>query len=60
MAQSVKNLPVIKEMRAQSSGQEDPLEKSMETHSSSLALRIPWIDKPSGLQFIGSQIVGHN
>ena len=56
MTLSIENLPVIKETRAQSLGQEDPLEKSMETHSSSLALRGPWIEKPGGLQFIGSQI----
>ena len=56
MTLSIENLPVIKEMRVQSLGQEDPLEKSMETHSSSLALRVPWIEKPGGLQFIGSQI----
>ena len=45
----VEDLPVIKEMRVRSLGQEDPLEKGMETHSSSLALRVPWIEKPGGL-----------
>ena len=35
-------------------------EKSMATHSRILAWRIPWIEKPGGLQSIGSQRVGHN
>ena len=30
-------------------GQEDPLEKEMATHSSSLARKIPWIEEPGGL-----------
>ena len=36
-------------------GWEDPLEKEMATHSSILAWRIPWTEKPGGLQSIGSQ-----
>ena len=44
----------------QSLGQEDPLEKEMATHSSILACRIPWMEKPGGLQSTGSQRVGHN
>ena len=36
-------------------GQEDPLEKAVATHSSILAWRIPWTDKPGGLQSVGSQ-----
>ena len=40
-------------------GQEDPLEKEMETHSSTLAWRIPWTEEPGGLQSVGSQRVGH-
>ena len=55
-----KNLPAIWETRIQSLGQEDPLEKGMATHSSILALRIPWTEKPGGLQSMGSQRVGHN
>ena len=42
MAQLVKNLPAIRETWVQSLGWEDPLEKGMATHSSILALRIPW------------------
>ena len=43
-----------------SQGQEDPLEEGMATHSSILAWRIPWTEELSGLQFMGSQRVGHN
>ena len=41
-------------------GREDPLEKEMATHSSSLAWRIPWTEEPGGLQSTGSQRVGHD
>ena len=41
-------------------GQEDALEKGMATHSSILARRIPWTEKPRGLQSMGSQRVRHN
>ena len=44
----------------QSLGQEDPLEESMATHSSTLAWRIPWTEEPGGLQSMGSQKVRHN
>ena len=37
MAQSIKNLPAMQETWVQSLGQEDPLEKEMENHSSILA-----------------------
>ena len=39
-------------------GWEDPLEKGMATHSSILAWRTPWTEKPGGLQSMGSQKVG--
>ena len=55
MAQSVKNLPAGQETWVQSQGQEDPLEKEMATHSSILAWKIPWTEKPGGLQSMGSQ-----
>ena len=55
-AQLVKNLPAMQETRVQSSGQEDPLEKGMATHSSILAWRNPW----TGLQPTESQRVQHN
>ena len=38
-------------------GQEDPLEKSMATHSDILAQRIPWTEEPGRLQSVGSQRV---
>ena len=41
-------------------GQEDPLEKGMVTHSSILAWRIQWTEKPGGLQSMGLQRVRHN
>ena len=60
VAQMVKNLPAMQEIWVQSLGQEDPLEKGMATYSSILACRIPWTEKPGGLQFMGSLRVGHN
>ena len=41
-------------------GQEDPLEEEMVTHSSILAWKIPWTEKPGRLQSRGSQRVGHD
>ena len=41
-------------------GWEDPLEKTMATHSSCLAWRIPWTEEPGGLQSTGWQSVGHD
>ena len=49
-----------REMQIWSLGQEDALVESMATHSSILAWRIAWIEEPGGLQFIGSQRVGHD
>ena len=56
----VKNLPVMRKTQVQSLDWEDPLEKEMATHSSILAWRIPWPEKPGGLQSTGSQRVGNN
>ena len=56
----VKNLPILWETWVQSLGQEDLLEKGMPTHSSILAWKIPWTEEPGGLQFMGSQRVGHD
>ena len=47
-------------MQIQSLGREDPLEMEIATHSSILAWRIPWTEEPGGLQFTGSQKVGHD
>ena len=60
VAQMVTNLPAMQETRVQSLGQEDVLEKGMETHSSILAWRIPRIEEPGGLQSMGWQRVGHD
>ena len=59
MAQMVKKLPAIWETWVQSLGQEDPLEKGMATHSSTLAWGIPWAEEPGRLQSMGLQRVGH-
>ena len=60
IAQMVKNLPAMQETQVQSLGQEDPLEKGMAVHSSILAWRIPWTEKPRRLQSVGSQRVRHD
>ena len=54
VVQSVKHLSAMWETWVQFLGWEDPLEKEMAPHSSLLAWRIPWTEKPGGLQFIGS------
>ena len=51
----IKNLSLVQEMQVRSLGWEDPLEKEMATHSSFLALKIPWTEEPVGLQSMGSQ-----
>ena len=53
VAQMVKNLPAMQETRVQPLGREDPLEKDMATHSSTLVWRIPWAEEPGGLQSWG-------
>ena len=60
MVQRVKNLHEMQETQVQSLGWEDPLEKGMATHSSILAGRTSWTEQTGGLQFIGSQRVGHD
>ena len=50
----------MRETQVQSLGREDLLEKEMATHSSILAWKIPWTEKPGRLQSMGSQRVGHN
>ena len=54
MAQSVKNLPSMWETQVRSLGWEDPLEKEMATHSSTLAWRILCMEEPDGLQPVGA------
>ena len=55
MTQLVKNLPAVQETQVRSLGQEDLLEKEMATHSNILAWKIPWTEKPGGLQSMGLQ-----
>ena len=56
----VKNVPAMQETWVRFLGRQDPLEKEMATHSSILAWRIPWTEKPGRLQSTGSQRVGHD
>ena len=60
VAQTVKRLPTMQVTWVWSLGREEPLEKEMATHSGTLALRIPWVEEPGGLQSMGSQRVGHD
>ena len=63
MVQWVKNptaMQETQEMQVQSLGWEDPLKEGMAIHSSILAWRIPWTEKPGGLQSMGSQRFRHN
>ena len=56
----VKHLPTMWETRLRSLGQEDPLEKEMAIHTSTLAWKIPWMEEHGRLQSMGSQRVGHD
>ena len=56
----VKRLPIMQETLVQSLGQEDPLEKEMANHSSTLAWKIPWMEECGGLQSMGLQRVRHD
>ena len=53
VVQRLKHLPAMWETWVRSLGQEDPLEKEMATHSSTLAWRIPWMEELGGLQSMG-------
>ena len=55
----IKN-PPANEGELRSLGQEDPLKEEMSTHSSILAWKVPWTEKPGGLQSMGSQRVRHD
>ena len=56
----VKCLSTMRETQVPSLGWEDPLEKEMATHSSTLAWIIPWTEEHGRLQSMGSQRVGHD
>ena len=60
MAKLVKNPPAMLGTWVLSLGREDPLEKEMATHFSTLAWKIPWTEEPGRLQSMGSQRVGHD
>ena len=60
VAQMVKHLPIMRDTRVQSLGQEDPLEKGMATHPSILAWRISWTEEPGGPQFLELKRVGRD
>ena len=58
--QTIKNLPVMQETRVRPLDWEVLLEKGMAIHSSILAWRIPWIEKPGWLQSMGSQRIRYD
>ena len=60
VAQMVKRLSTMRETRVQSLGWEDPLEKEMAIHYSSIAWKIPWTEQPGRQQSMGLQRVGHD
>ena len=60
MAQRVKRLSAMQETQARSLGWEDPLEKEMAAHSSTLAWRIPWTEERGGPQSTGSPRVARD
>ena len=60
VAQRVRRLPTLREIQVQSLGREEPLEKEMAPHSSTLAWKIPWMEERGGLQSMGLQRVGHD
>ena len=60
VAQRLKHLPAMQATWVPPLGLEYPLEKEMAAHSSILAWRIPWMEKPGALQSTGSQRVRHN
>ena len=60
VAQMEKHLSAMQETRVRFLCQEDPLEKEMAIHSSTLAWKIPWTEEPDRLQSMGSKRVGHD
>ena len=60
VAQTVKHLSTMWETRVWALGWEDPLDKEMATHSSTIAWKIPWTEEPGRIQSMGSQKVGHD
>ena len=61
VAQTVKRLPTMRETQVRFLGREDPLEKEMAIHSSTLAWKIPWMEKPAGtVTDLEKSISGHD
>ena len=60
VAQTVKHLPTVWETRVRFLGREDPLEREMATHSSTLAWKIPWMEEPGRLRSMWLLRVGHD
>ena len=60
VAQMVKRLSTMQETWVRSLGREDPLEKEMAIHSSTIAWKIPWTEELGRLQSMGPQRVGHD
>ena len=60
VAQMVKHLSAMQETQVRSLGWEDPLEKEMAVHSSTLAWKIPWMEEPGRLESTGSQRARHD
>ena len=60
MAQTVKRLSTMRETWVPAPGWEDPLEKEMAIHSSTIAWKIPRTEEPGRLKSMGSQSVGHD
>ena len=52
MAQMVKHLSTMRETQVQSLGGEDPLEKEMATHSSTIAWKVPWTEEHGRLHVV--------
>ena len=60
VAQTVECLSTMWETWVRSLGWEDPLEKEMAPHSSTIAWKIPWTEEPGRLQSMESQRVRHD
>ena len=60
VVQMVKRLPAVWETRVRSLGWDEPLEKEMATHSSTVAWKVSWTEEPGMLQSMRLQRVGHN
>ena len=57
VAQTVKCLPAMQETWVRFLGREDPLEKEMAIHSSTLAWKIPWMEEPDSAKMLGLSIL---